>query len=253
MSNVESVRQQLTKLRLHAAAAEMDAVLSEEKKAVSLAWVGRLFDRELDHRREKGISSRIKYAGFPELTTLESFDWSFNPDIDEARIMRFADLDFLKSNQIVLFLGKPGTGKTHLAIGLAMRAASAGHRVYWTSIKRLSQKIIMARQTNSLDKLYKKILGCKLWVIDDWGVVSMSREVGEEVFDLLDRRKHSSAMILTSNRDVEEWGQVFPDPILATAAIDRMFDRAEMVLFRGESYRLKGRINLGDLDGEIKE
>ena len=93
---------------------------------------------------------------------------------------------------------------------------------------------------------FKKVLSAKLWIIDDWGVVSMGREVAEEVFDLLDRRKHQAAMILTSNRDVSEWGEVFPDPVIANATIDRIFDRAKVVLFKGQSYRLKGRIKNRD-------
>lgn len=242
MTNVETIRKQFTKLKLPTAARELEAVLSEERKAVHFTWISRLLERELDQRRERGISLKIKHAGFPELATLEQFDWTFNKDIDEEKINRLSELDFIQNNRIVLFLGKPGTGKSHLAIALGLKAVAAGQRVYWTSIKRLSQKINLARQSNTLDALYKKILGCKLWIFDDWGVVSMSREVSEEVFDLLDRRKHSSAMILTSNRDVSEWGEVFPEPVLASAAIDRIFDRAEIVLFRGESYRLKGRI-----------
>jgi DNA replication protein DnaC len=252
MSNLESLRQQFIKLRLPTAAEELDTVLADEKKAVRLDWLTRLLDRELDQRRENGVTTRIKQAGFPELTTLEGFDWQFNKDIDEEKIRQLGELDFIGKNGIVLFLGKPGTGKSHLAIAIGMRAAAAGHRVYWTSVKRLSQKITLARQTNSLDSLYKKVLGCRLWILDDWGVVSMSREVSEEVFDLLDRRKHSSAMILTSNRDVSEWGQVFPDPVLASAAIDRMFDRADIVLYRGDSYRLKGRIEQREIDGELR-
>ena len=91
----------------------------------------------------------------------------------------------------------------------------------------------------------------KLWILDDWGVVSMSRDVSEEIFDLFDRRKHNSAMLLTSNRDVEEWPQVFSDPVLANAAIDRMFETANICIFEGESYRMKGRILLKDFDKEI--
>ena len=95
--------------------------------------------------------------------------------------------------------------------------------------------------------LFKRILSARLWILDDWGVVSMKSEVSEEVFDLLDRRRHSSALILTSNRDVDEWGAVFPDPVLAGAAIDRLFDRANILTFTGESYRLKGKIHLKNL------
>jgi DNA replication protein DnaC len=192
--------------------------------------------------------NRIKQAQFPEVTTLEAFDWSFNADIDEARVRQLATLEFIKHHRISLFLGKPGTGKTHLALAIGLEAVRAGHRVYCTSIKRLASRIVLAKAKDTLDVLFRKILAADLWILDDWGVVSMSREVAEEVFDLLDRRKYNSALILTSNRDVSEWGQVFPEPVLATAAIDRIFDRAEIICFRGESYRLKGRITTRDID-----
>ena len=160
-------------------------------------------------------------------------------------------LKFIEKNEIALFLGNPGTGKTHCAIAIGMQAARYGHKVYCTSVKRLTKKIMSAKKENTLDQLFKKMLTSKLWILDDWGVVSMNREVSEEVFDLFDRRKHNSAMLLTSNRDVEEWPQVFSDPVLANAAIDRMFESANICVFEGESYRMKSRILLKDFDKEI--
>ena len=151
---------------------------------------------------------------------------------------------FVERNEIALFLGKPGTGKTHLALALGVHAVYRGHRVFCSSVKRLSQHIAHARARNTLDVLFKKILSSRLWILDDWGVVSMKSEIAEEVFDLLDRRRHSSALLLTSNRDVDKWGSVFSDPVLAGAAIDRLFDRPHVVNFIGESYRLKGKISL---------
>jgi DNA replication protein DnaC len=147
------------------------------------------------------------------VTTLESFDWDFNPKLGREVIEELATLKFVDNNQIALFLGQPGTGKTHLALAIGVRAVHRGHRVFCTSVKRLPQQIAHARAKNTLDILFKKILASRLWILDDWGVVSMKSEVSEEVFDLLDRRRHSSALILTSNRDVTEWGAVFPDPV----------------------------------------
>lgn len=250
--SLEQVRSHLTNLRLYTAANEIEAVLAAQRKSVPIDWLESLLARELDARRERAVQRRIKEGCFPEVTTLEAFDWSFNPDIDEARIKRLADLDFVKQRRIALFLGKPGTGKTHLALAIGVRAATRGYRVACTSVKRLGQRIVLARQRGELDRLFSKLLVADLWILDDWGVVSMSREIAEEVFDLLDRRKHSSAMILTSNRDVCEWGQVFPDPVLATAAIDRLFEQAEILCFNGKSYRLKGRIAVPELDTTSK-
>lgn len=245
--NIEIIRSQLKDLRLPVAAQEVEAVLADQKKAVSLGWISDLLQREIDARRENSLKARIKAARFPEVTTLENFDFGFNPDIDEEKIRELATLKFIDQNQIALFLGAPGVGKTHLALAIGLLAVQDGRRVYCTSAKRLAQDITIGKLKNNLDTFFKKLLSAQLWVFDDWGVVSMNREVAEEVFDLMDRRKHSSAMILTSNRDVSEWSEVFPDPIIANATVDRIFDRAKMVLFKGQSYRLKGRIQEREL------
>lgn len=246
--NHQLLEQQLKKLRLMTASSELDAVLSKHKSAASLPWAIELLERELDSRQERALQARIKSARFPEVTSLESFDWKFNPQINEPKIRDLAKGEFIRNNQIALFLGKPGTGKTHLSIAIGILAASRGIRVYCTSVKRLIHDITVAKAKNSLDVLFRKILSSQLWIMDDWGVVSMNRDQAEEVFDLLDRRRHSSAMILTSNRDIAEWNEMFPDPVLANAAIDRIFDRAEVVLFEGESYRMKGKIKFKNGD-----
>ncbi len=250
--NPQTLAEQLKRLRLLTASSELESVLDKRKAAADVGWAVELLERELDARREKTLKARIKSARFPEVTSLENFDWKFNPEIDEAKIRELAKLDFIKQNQIALFLGKTGNGKTHLAIAIGIRAASQGIRVYCTSVKRLVHDIRVAKLKNNLDVLFRKILSSQLWILDDWGVISMDRDSAEEVFDLLDRRRHSSAMILTSNRDVSEWSEVFPEPVLANAAIDRIFDRAEVVLFNGNSYRMKGKINFRSRSSEEK-
>lgn len=246
--NVEAIRKQLKSLKLSTAAQEIEAVLTRHKQAASLEWVSELFEREIDARQERALQRRILRAEFPEVTTLEAFDWKFNTKIDQAKIEALAKLDFVRDNGIGLFLGEAGLGKTHLALAIGVLAAKENHRVFCASTKRLMELIRLAKLKNTLDVLFKRMLSSKLWIIDDWGVVSMSREIAEEVFDLFDRRRYSSAMLLTSNRDVEEWGEVFADPVLANATIDRIFDRAEIVVFQGKSYRLKGRITLPSIN-----
>lgn len=242
--NIATVQTQLRTLHLRTAASEIEEVLARHKTAASVEWVAELLTRELDARRERSIRRRIEAADFPEEKTLEAFDWKFNPKVDRSKIETLATLEFVRDNRIALFLGEAGTGKTHCALALGLKAAKEGYRVYCASIKKLVQEIQMARTRNTLDALFRRMLSSKLWIIDDWGVVSMERQVAEEVFDLFDRRKYNSAMVLTSNRDIEEWAEVFPEPVLANATIDRIFDRAEIAVFQGRSYRLKGRIEL---------
>lgn len=227
----------LRDLRLNTAAEDLSEVLSSCKSNVSLNWVIDLLQRELDSKREKSLQRRIRKAKFPTMKSIDQFDWDYNPTIPRVKIEELQNLKFIEDNSIVLFLGQPGTGKTHTAISLGIKAVYQGHGVYWTSMKRLCEDIRIYKDRNDLSTLFKRILSAKLWILDDWGVVSLPRDIAEEVFDLLDRRQYSSAMILTSNRDINEWPEVFEDPVVASGAIDRIFDRPNIVIFRGKSYR----------------
>jgi len=236
--SLQVIKEQMRKLLLTTAAGEIDEILAKQKKAVSLGWLSECLERELDMRKSNSVNKRIKLAKFPEVTSLENFDWDFNPGIDQDKIREMATMKFVEDNEIGLFLGQPGTGKSHLAVAIGVLAAQKGYRVYWTSVKRLAKRIEIAKARGNLDLLFKQILSSKLWIMDDWGVITMSRDVSEEIFDLLDRRKHSCALLLTSNRDVEEWPRVFPDPIIANAAIDRLFEKARVVIaYFGDSDR----------------
>ena len=240
--NIDTIKTQLKSLRLSAAARGLEDLLLRHPQAMKLDWLTALLQYEIDARRDNAQQLRCKQAGFPASAAIENFDFSFNPQIDEAVIRELARLKFIDDNGIALFLGSPGVGKTHIALALGTAAAHRGHRVFFSSAKRLIEHITLAKLDNTLGQLFKRILGCKLWIIDDFGVVAMKREIAEEVFDLFDRRKYSSALILTSNRDPQEWGEVFPNAILANATIDRLFEHATTLVFKGQSYRLKGRI-----------
>ena len=142
--NIETIKTQLKCLRLATASRDIDDILVKHKKAVNLEWIAELLERELDGRKENALKARIKQAGFPELTTLENFDWGFNAKINEAKLREFSGLHFLEGNEIALFLGPPGVGKTHCALAIGHLATRAGYRVFWTSAKGLSRQIIAA-------------------------------------------------------------------------------------------------------------
>lgn len=239
--SIKSLETIMFDLRLKTASGELRGLLKEYKSNASLDWITDLLQREVDARKEQALQNRIRRAKFPTLKSFEQFDWKFNKSLSKKKIEELGTLDFLEDNGIVLFLGQPGTGKTHLAISIGIQAVYAGNNVYWSSLKRLVEDIRKAKEKNELSTLFKKILSSDLWILDDWGVVSMERDIAEEIFDLLDRRQYCSAMILTSNRDINEWPEVFEDPVIASAAIDRIFDRANVTIFNGKSYRAEGK------------
>ncbi len=238
--SVEVLQSLLKSLRLPIAANELPCVLEESRKAINVSWAVDLLQREVDHRREGNLNRRIKRGNFQLMKALEQFDWDFNPKIRRDSIENLAAMNFIDDKEIILFLGLLGTGKTHLAEALGLKAIMNGYNVYCSSLKKLAEDIDRALMKNDLPNLFKKILSNDLLILDDWGTVSLPRKITEEIFDLLDRRRLSTAMILTSNRDVKEWPSVFADPVLASAAIDRIFDRATIEIFEGKSYRLHG-------------
>ena len=135
--NVEALRTQMKTLKLRTAAEEIEEVLRANKRTADLGWVSELLEREIDSRKERSIQRRIQRAEFPEVTTLEAFDWKFNAKIDKATIEELASLKFVRDNRISLFLGAAGLGKTHLALAIGVLAAKEGYPVFCTSLKKM--------------------------------------------------------------------------------------------------------------------
>jgi len=200
---------------------------------------------EWNGRHQKGLESRLKQARLPWIKTLEQFDFSFQPSIDRKVVRELAGGAFVERAENVILLGPPGVGKTHLAIGLAVKAAEAGHRVLFLTLEELMTRLKRAAQENRLERQLQQFTYPKVLIIDEIGYLPLNRQEASLFFRLVARRYEKAAMILTSNKGFVDWGEVFSDQVIATAILDRLLHHATTLNIKGESFRLKEKRKAG--------
>jgi DNA replication protein DnaC len=198
-------------------------------------------EREVAARQDHGGEARIKAARFPARKTLEDFDYGFQRSIKRDAIAHLATLDFTAEANNVVFLGPPGTGKTHLAIGLGIRACQAGHRVAFATAAEWVDRLDDAHTKNRLHDELTRLGRIPLLVVDEVGYIPFEAEAANLFFQLISSRYERASVIVTSNKPFGRWGEVFGDDTVAAAMIDRLVHHADVISLRGDSYRLKDR------------
>jgi DNA replication protein DnaC len=198
-------------------------------------------EREVAARQDHGGEGRIRAARFPARKTLEDFDFSFQRSLKRDVIAHLGTLDFIAERANVVFLGPPGTGKTHLAIGISIRACQAGHRVAFATAAEWVARLGDAHAQGRLHDELRRLGRTPLLVIDEVGYIPFEAEAANLFFQLVSSRYERASVIDTSNKPFGRWGEVFGDATVAAAMIDRLVHHAEVVALKGDSYRLKDR------------
>jgi DNA replication protein DnaC len=197
--------------------------------------------REVAARQAHGGEGRIRHARFPARKSLEEFDYDHARGLKREVVAHLGTLDFVTARENVVFLGPPGTGKTHLAIGLGIRACQAGHRVQFATAAQWVNLLAEAHAAGRLQPELVRLGRYPLLVIDEVGYIPFQAEAANLFFQLVSSRYERASLIVTSNKPFGRWGEVFGDDVVAAAMIDRLVHHAEVVALKGDSYRLKDR------------
>ena len=243
----ERVRNNLEKLRLERIAEVLDSVAEEAARAdISyLDFLDRLLEEETAARYQHAVAFKTRSARFPFIKTLDQFDFSFQPSINQRQIKEMATLRFIDNGENLIFLGPPGVGKTHLAVALGLKAVAQGYGVYFTTIHELVDILIRDYSENRVAARMKLLCRPKLLIVDEMGYLPLDRVGASFFFQLVSRRYERGSIIITSNKSYGEWDSIFSDNIIASAILDRLLHHSTTINIRGESYRLREKKKAG--------
>lgn len=243
---LDRIRRTLVGLRMPRALEVLDRTVRQlERGEVSpLDAIDTLLAEELTVRESRRIKTALVMARLTAVKTLAGFDFSFQPSLDRNRILTLAQLEFIDHNEVLHVLGPPGTGKSHLAVALGVEAVKAGRSVYFSTLADIIASLAKAEREGCLRERIRWLARSALLIVDEIGYLPVVPGGGNLFFQLVNARYEKGAMILTSNRGFAEWGDVFGDPVVATALLDRLLHHAVVIQIEGSSYRLRQHADL---------
>lgn len=194
---------------------------------------------EIDFKETNMVKAMVKVGAFPHNKEIKDFDFEFQPGINKDQILDFASLRFLESQENIVFLGTSGVGKTHLATSIGIAAAKRRFSTYFIKCHDLLQQLKKAKLENRLDDRLKHFSKYRLLIIDELGYLPIDKDDSKLFFQLIDMRYEKKSTILTTNINFNSWDDIFYDPVIANAILDRILHHAHVVSINGNSYRLK--------------
>ncbi len=233
----------LKELRLSGMADTLEArsELTRERGLSPMEFLAMLLDDEIERRHNARIARMERAAGFERLRFLNQFDFAAIPSLDRSVVLEMASCQFIERKENWLLVGPTGVGKSHLATAVGYEAIKQNLRVLSYQTHRLLAELHASRADGSFAGLMRKMTSCDLLILDDFGLRPVNAQGSEDLYEIIQLRYERGSIILTSNRSPTEWGDVFDDGLLASAALDRLTHHARLTVITGESYRQKTR------------
>lgn len=241
MSRLEQIQSQYRSLRLGATANQLAHLLAQAdaNELSYLDFAGQMAEHELTERTRSRIARHMKQAQLPAHKPLEAFDYRHQTTITKRQVSALLDFGFIDERQNLIFIGPPGVGKTHLAIGIALKAIDAGYKVLFRTALALVEDLELAEMKGELKKRLSQLAKYDVLVIDELGYLPMTRQARYNLFQLINSLYEYRSIILTTNKDFTNWGEFFHDDAVAVPIIDRVIHHSHIFMLGGESYRLK--------------
>lgn len=198
-----------------------------------------LLSDEISNRQNNGMKKRLQKARFPQTKTLEEYQFNLQPTVNKRFIYNLATCEFVRKKENLALIGPPGTGKTHLAIALGIKAVTQGYAILFTTVNEMLEELYLSRADNSYTQKLRQYTKPDLLILDELGLKKLNQNSVDDFYEIVSKRYENSSIIITSNKSFDEWGRIFYDPVLATAILDRFVHHCHFVVIKGESFRMK--------------